>query len=162
MVLFLLPFSFDITFHLYQNFISLKDTIYIKNTFGVLLCLLGFFLTFSVLKSKLPFIYGDKVTAKVVNIDSVKTRKNDVISYTYYAVLKFKDINNQTVTLTNRKNTLGELELKLNDVADIYYDKQHGFASNKANINTTTGIFLLIGIVFLFFGLVLVTNKFKR
>ena len=146
---------------MFQKFISLKDTIYIKNTFGVLLILLGFFLIFSVVKSKLPFIYGDEVTAQVVNIDSVKTKKNDVISYTHYAVLKFKDINNQTVTLTNRTNTLEELELKLNDIIDIYYDEQHGFAVNNSNISTTTGVFLLIGLVFLFFGLVLLTNKLK-
>ncbi|WP_157262943.1 hypothetical protein [Pedobacter steynii] len=89
------------------------------------------------------------------------TKKNDVISYTHYAVLKFKDINNRTVTLTNRMNTLDELDLKINDMVDVYYDEQYGFASNYYKVSMTTGIFLLIGIVFLFFGLVLVINKFK-
>ena len=159
MVLFLLPFSTDITGHLYQKPIRLKDTIYIKNTFGVLLILLGFFLLFTVVESKFAFIYGDKVTAQVVNIDSVKTKKNDVISYTHYAVLKFKDINNQAVTLTNRMNTLDELDLKLNDKIDIYYDEQYGFASSNTNLITTSSIFLLIGTVFLFVGWVLVRNK---
>jgi multisubunit Na+/H+ antiporter MnhG subunit len=161
MVLFLLPFSADITLHLYQKFISLKDTVHIKNTFGILLILLGFFLIFNVVESKFAFIYGDKVTAQVVNIDSVKTKKNDVISYTHYAVLKFRDIHNQTVTLTNRMNTLAELDLKLNDKVDIYYDEQYGFATNNSNIVTTTSIFLLIGTIFLFFGWILVRYKFK-
>ncbi|AOM78739.1 hypothetical protein BFS30_17085 [Pedobacter steynii] len=139
----------------------MKDTVYLKNTFGILLILLGFFLIFTVVKSKFPLIYGDEVSAQVVNIDSVMTKKNDVISYTHYAVLKFKDINNRTVTLTNRMNTLDELDLKINDMVDVYYDEQYGFASNYYKVSMTTGIFLLIGIVFLFFGLVLVINKFK-
>lgn len=139
----------------------MKDTVYLKNTFGILLILLGFFLIFTVVKSKFPLIYGDEVSAQVVNIDSVVTKKNDVISYTHYAVLKFKDINNRTVTLTNRMNTLDELDLKINDKIDVYYDEQYGFASNYSKVSMTTGIFLLIGIVFLFFGLVLVINKFK-
>lgn len=139
----------------------MKDTVYLKNTFGILLILLGFFLIFTVVKSKFPLIYGDEVSAQVVNIDSVMTKKNDVISYTHYAVLKFKDINNRTVTLTNRMNTLDELDLKINDKIDVYYDEQYGFASNYSKVSMTTGIFLLIGIVFLFFGLVLVINKFK-
>lgn len=139
----------------------MKDTVYLKNTFGILLILLGFFLIFTVVKSKFPLIYGDEVSAQVVSIDSVMTKKNDVISYTHYAVLKFKDINNRTVTLTNRMNTLDELDLKINDKVDVYYDEQYGFASNYSKVSMTTGIFLLIGIVFLFFGLVLVINKFK-
>lgn len=146
---------------MYKKFIRLKDGIYIKNTFGILLILLGFYLIFTVLKSKFPFIYGDKVAAQVVKIDSVGRKKNDVISYTHYAVLKFKDINNRTVTLRNRMNTLEELELKLNDRIDIYYDDQYGFAYNNSNISTTTGIFFLIGIVFSFFGLVLIIHKLK-
>ena len=58
----------------------------IKKTFGVILLLLGLLLAFGLLKDSRLMLFGSKINADVIGIESVKNKR---FGYVHYPILQF-------------------------------------------------------------------------
>lgn len=117
----------------------------IKNVLGTVLLIIGVYLMFSLYQSSLPIIYGTKVKAEVIGTDSVKSKR---FTYLYYPVLQFNH-QNQMVKFTDKSSSVDK-DIEKNEVI-LYYNQEYGVSQG---FTAEKIIFLALGILFLFFGLV--------
>lgn len=129
--------------------------------FGAILIVLGLFFIYGIFKASLPLVFGQKVKAKIVGIEKEKWRKHtqtDYPSYVYYPILEF-EYKNKTIKLTNNfQHDFEESFIKSNTEMTIYYSEKYGASNGFGAVEI---IFLIIGIVFSFFGVVCFFLKAK-
>lgn len=120
--------------------------------FGVILILLGGYITYGVIGSCLPIMFGDQVKAKIIRMDSEKLKKHKPNSpIVYYPVLQF-EYQNETITLTNNfQHDFKKNFIDTHREMTIYYSKNHGVSNG---FTVVEGVFLFMGFSFLFFGLI--------
>ncbi|SFE85938.1 hypothetical protein SAMN05518672_11171 [Chitinophaga sp. CF118] len=119
--------------------------------FGIILILLGGFLAYNLYESSLPVLYGTKVKAEIVNVESIKSRK---LGYLDYPVFQF-EYKNKTVKITDKSR---DIEKKyMNTYSYIYYNEEYGLHRGFTAIEFT---FSFIAIALIFFGLI--TLKYKN
>lgn len=75
-----------------------------KKSFAVIILLLGVFILFIIYKSSLPIIYGTKVKANIIGIDSAKSRR---FNYVYYPVFQLKN-KNDIIKITDKSSSVNK------------------------------------------------------
>lgn len=73
-----------------------------------------------------PRIFGYRVNAFVINIDSIKSQKNNN-TYRYFGQIKFKNKEGNEII----EDYGFESKLKKNDSLQLYYDKKYGFYDSE-------------------------------
>jgi hypothetical protein len=73
-----------------------------------------------------PRISGYKINALVINIDSIKSHKNNN-TYRYFGKIQFKNKEGSRIIEDYGFNS----KLKKNDSLQLYYDKKYGFYDSE-------------------------------
>lgn len=107
--------------------------------------IIGVYLMFNLYKSSLPMIYGTQVKANIIGIDSVKSKR---FTYLYYPVIQFNHLN-KTVNFTDKSSSVNK-NIEKTEVM-LYYNQEYGVSQG---FTTEKIVFLVIGILWLLFGLV--------
>lgn len=116
----------------------------LKNIFGIILLIIGVYLLYGIYKSSLPIIYGTKVKANIIGVDSVKSKR---FTYVYYPVLQFSH-NNHNINFTDKSSSVNK-DIPKAEVM-VYYDRDNGVSEGFTNEKI---IFLIISILIILFGL---------
>ncbi|UEQ77125.1 hypothetical protein J8N07_02125 [Chryseobacterium arthrosphaerae] len=123
-----------------------------KKSFAVIILLLGVFILFIIYKSSLPIIYGTKVKANIIGIDSAKSRR---FNYVYYPVFQLKN-KNDIIKITDKSSSVNK-NLKKSEVT-VYYDRNYGLSKVFTVVTTT---FLIMGLLMVMLGIVALFTLFK-
>ncbi|WP_313611431.1 hypothetical protein [Chryseobacterium arthrosphaerae] len=123
-----------------------------KKSFAVIILLLGVFILFIIYKSSLPIIYGTKVKANIIGIDSAKSRR---FNYVYYPVFQLKN-KNDIIKITDKSSSVNK-NLKKSEVT-VYYDRNYGLSKGFTVVTTT---FLIMGLLMVMLGIVALFTLFK-
>lgn len=123
-----------------------------KKSFAVIILLLGVFILFIIYKSSLPIIYGTKVKANIIGIDSAKSRR---FNYVYYPVFQLKN-KNDIIKITDKSSSVNK-NFKKSEVT-VYYDRNYGLSKGFTVVTTT---FLIMGLLMVMLGIVALFTLFK-
>ena len=122
----------------------------IKKTFGVILLLLGLFLAFGLSKDSRLMLFGTKIKADVIGIDSVKNKR---FGYVHYPVLQF-NYKQQQFRLVNDFRSIDPKNVPAH--MDIYYAEGIGISDGFTVIYV---IFSIISIIIIIFGIIVIRTK---
>ncbi|MGN7864185.1 hypothetical protein [Chryseobacterium sp. 22458] len=124
----------------------------IKKSFAVIILLIGVFILFAMYKSSLPIIYGTKIKAEIIGIDSAKSRR---FNYVYYPVFQLNHKNN-IIKVTDKSSSVDK-NIKKSEVT-VYYDRKYGLSKGFTVVTTT---FLIIGLLMVVLGRLALFTLFK-
>ena len=113
--------------------------------FGIIMILLGCFLTYGVIGSSLPIVYGTKLKAKITTVEQVKNKR---FTYVYYPVIEFT-YKNKLRKITDKSSDVDKD--KRNVLLTIYYSEKYGISRGFSAVHV---VFSIISVVFIFFGFV--------
>ncbi|GAA4172705.1 hypothetical protein [Sphingobacterium ginsenosidimutans] len=121
--------------------------------FGVILLLLGLFLAYGLSKDSKLMLFGSKIKADVIGIDSVKSKR---FGYVHYPILQFKYKQKQ-VRLVNDLSSINPQEVPAH--MEIYYKEGIGISDGFTVIYA---VFSTISIVMIIFGIITLRTKHVR
>lgn len=124
----------------------------IKKTFAAIILLLGAFILVAMYKSSLPIIYGTKVKANIIGVDSAKSRR---FTYVYYPVIQL-DHNNHRIRFTDDSSSVDK-NIKKSEIM-VYYDPHYGLSQGFTVVTTT---FLIIGLLMFMLGILALFTLLK-
>jgi len=122
----------------------------IKKTFGVILLLLGLFLAFGLLKDSRLMLFGSKIRADVIGLDSVKNKR---FGYVHYPILQF-NYKQQQVRLVKDLRSVDPQNVPTH--MEIYYAEDIGVSDG---FTITYAIFSIISIIMIIFGIIVIRTK---
>lgn len=120
--------------------------------FGICLILLGGFLIYSIFGTVFYVISGNKIQAKIVAVEKVKSKR---FTYLYYPIFEFS-YENRIVRQVDRSESIDLKEIGTNTY--IYYNKDYQIIK----LTTPKIIFSVIGICSVFFGIVSLFSQFLK
>lgn len=122
----------------------------IKKVFGVILLFVGLFLAFGLVKDSRLMLFGSKIKADVIGIDSVKNKR---FGYVHYPILQF-NYKQQQVRLVK---DLRSVEPKnVPNHMEIYYVEGIGISDG---FTVTYAIFFIISAIMITFGIIVIRTK---
>lgn len=124
----------------------------IKRSFAIIILLLGVFILFGMYKSSLPILYGAKIKANIIGVDSVKSKR---FKYVYYPVFQLNHKNN-LIKITDKSHSVDK-NIRKSEVT-IYYDQDYGISQGFTAVEYT---FLVMGLSLFMLGIVAVFTLFK-
>ncbi|WP_343561263.1 hypothetical protein [Sphingobacterium sp.] len=122
----------------------------IKNTFGVILLLLGLFLAYGLSKDSRLMLFGSKIKADVIGIDSVKSKR---FGYVHYPILQFRYKQKQ-VRLLNDLSSINPQKVPAH--MEIYYEEGIGISDG---FTTVYAVFSIVSIIMIIFGIIVIRTK---
>jgi hypothetical protein len=81
--------------------------------------IIGVYLLYGIYKSSLPIIYGTKVKANIIGVDSVKSKR---FTYVYYPILQFSH-NNHSIKFMDKSSSVNK-DIPKSEIM-VYYHKDH-------------------------------------
>ncbi|MFU1855522.1 hypothetical protein ACK8HY_00760 [Sphingobacterium sp. NGMCC 1.201703] len=125
----------------------------IKNTFGFILLVLGLFLAYGLSKDSRLMLFGSKIKADVIGIDSVKSKR---FGYVHYPILQFKYKQKQ-VRLVNDLSSIKPQKVPTH--MEIYYEEGIGISNG---FTTVYAVFSIMSIIMILFGITAIRTKHLR
>ncbi|MGE8290976.1 MAG: hypothetical protein ACN6ON_04835 [Sphingobacterium sp.] len=125
----------------------------IIRTFGVILLLLGLFLAYGLSKDSRLMLFGSKIKADVIGIDSVKHKR---FGYLHYPVLQF-NYKQKQVRLVNDLSSINPQKVPAH--MEIYYKEGIGISNGFTVIYA---VFSIISIIMIIFGIIALRTKHVR
>lgn len=115
--------------------------------------LLGLFLAYGLSKDSRLMLFGSKIKADVIGIDSVKSKR---FGYVHYPILQFKYKQKQ-VRLVNDLSSITPQEVPAH--MEIYYKEGIGISNGFTVIYA---VFSIISIIMIIFGIIALRTKHVR
>ncbi|MDL2145120.1 hypothetical protein QQY79_21555 [Flavobacterium tructae] len=106
--------------------LPLKETSPVKMFIFAFMFIISIYFLYTMLKVFQPRIYGDRINALVINVDSIKSHKNNN-TYRYFGKIKFKNKEGNGIIEDYGFSS----KLKKNDCLQLYYDQKYGFYDSE-------------------------------
>lgn len=123
----------------------------IIRTFGVILLFLGLFLAYGLSKDSRLMLFGSKIKADVIGIDSVKNKR---FGYVHYPILQF-NYKQKQVRLVKDLSSIDPKKVPAH--MEIYYDEDIGISDG---FTVVYGVFSIISIIMIIFGIIAIRTKY--
>ncbi|QIH32613.1 hypothetical protein [Sphingobacterium sp. DR205] len=123
----------------------------IIRTFGVILLLLGLFLAYGLSKDSRLMLFGSKIKADVIGIDSVKNKR---FGYVHYPILQF-NYKQKQVRLVKDLSSIDPK--KVPAYMEIYYEEDIGISDG---FTVVYAVFSIISIIMIIFGIIAIRTKY--
>lgn len=118
--------------------------------FGIVLIIIGSFIVYSISGTFLSVVSGTKLKATIVAVEKVKNKR---FTYLYYPIFQF-NYKNKILHHVSKSHSIDLKEI--GSEIYIYYSEKYGISRGFTAFEI---IFSVIGISFIFFGLIAL---FKR
>ena len=123
----------------------------IIRTFGVILLLLGLLLAYGLSKDSRLILFGSKIKADVIGIDSVKNKR---FGYLHYPILQF-NYKQKQVRLVKDLSTINPKKVPAH--IEIYYEEGIGISDGFTD---RYAIFSIMSIIMIIFGIIAISTKY--
>jgi len=123
----------------------------IIRTFGVILLLLGLFLAYGLSKDSRLMLFGSKIKADVIGIDSVKNKR---FGYLHYPILQF-NYKQKQVRLVKDLSSINPKKVPAQ--MEIYYEEGIGISDGFTD---RYAIFSIMSIIMIIFGIIAIRTKY--
>ena len=123
----------------------------IIRTFGVILLLLGLFLAYGLSKDSRLMLFGSKIKADVIGINSVKNKR---FGYVHYPILQF-NYKQKQVRLVKDLSSINPKKVPTH--MDVYYEEDIGISDGFTVVYV---IFSIISIIMIIFGIIAIRTKY--
>jgi len=123
----------------------------IIRTFGVILLLLGLFLAYGLSKDSRLMLFGSKIKADVIGIDSVKNKR---FGYLHYPILQF-NYKQKQVRLVKDLSSINPKKVPAQ--MEIYYEEGIGISDGFTD---RYAIFSIMSIIMIIFGIIAISTKY--
>jgi len=123
----------------------------IIRTFGVILLLLGLCLAYGLSKDSRLMLFGSKIRADVIGIDSVKNKR---FGYLHYPVLQF-NYKQKQVRLVKDLSSINPQKVPAH--MEIYYEEYIGISDGFTGIYA---VFSIMSIIMIIFGIIAISTKY--
>jgi len=125
----------------------------IIRTFGVILLLLGLFLAYGLSKDSRLMLFGSKIKADVIGIDSVKNKR---FGYLHYPILQF-NYKQKQVRLVKDLSSINPKKVPAQ--MEIYYEEGIGISDGFTD---RYAIFSIMSIIMIIFGIIAIRAKYPH
>jgi len=123
----------------------------IIRTFGVIWLLLGLFLAYGLSKDSRLMLFGSKIKADVIGIDSVKNKR---FGYLHYPILQF-NYKQKQVRLVKDLSSINPKKVPAQ--MEIYYEEGIGISDGFTD---RYAIFSIMSIIMIIFGIIAISTKY--